>query len=187
MAEAQPHVLGEDGQFHVEDAPIDLSGHGWEDWIALAMFWILAAVVFIQFFTRYALNDSAGWTEEIARYLLIGTVFVGASISVRKNNHIQVDVLYQFLPRPAARALATAMDILKIAFFGYGVWLTGVLTSKIGSQRMAIIDLPIGLLYGVVLFGFAMMTWRALRVALENWRRGYSVLERPEIALKETL
>jgi len=181
------HVLGEDGQFHVKDAPIDFSGHGWEDWLTLVLFWVLAAVVFIQFFTRYALNDSAGWTEEIARYLLIATVFIGASISVRKNNHIQVDVFYQFMPRRLARFLSTAMDLIKIAFFGYSSWLTWVLIGKIGTSRMAIIDLPIGLVYSVVMFGFVMMCYRAIRVAIENWQRGYSVLERPEIAITETI
>jgi len=45
-------------------------------------------VVFVQFITRYVFNDSASWAEEIARYLLIGTVFVGATIGVVKNNHI---------------------------------------------------------------------------------------------------
>ncbi len=64
-------------------------------WVALLLFWALAGVVFTQFFTRYALNNSAAWTEEIARYLLIGVVFVGASIGVAKNNHIQVDLLYR--------------------------------------------------------------------------------------------
>ena len=54
--------------------------------------------VFYQFFTRYVLNNSASWTEEIARYLLIGVVFVGAAIGVAKNNHIQVDLLYRYLP-----------------------------------------------------------------------------------------
>jgi TRAP-type C4-dicarboxylate transport system permease small subunit len=180
---AEDHVLGADGSFHVADEPIDLSGHGWEDWLALAMFWVLAAVVFIQFFTRYALNDSAGWTEEIARYLLICTVFVGASISVRKNNHIQVDVFYRFMPFPVARFFSTAVDAIRIAFFGYAAWLTGVLISKIGSSRMAIIDWPIGIVYAAVLFGFVMMCYRAARVAIENWRRGYSVLERPEIGI----
>jgi TRAP-type C4-dicarboxylate transport system permease small subunit len=181
------HVLGVDGQFHITDEPIDLSGHGWEDWLALTMFWVLAAVVFIQFFTRYALNDSAGWTEEIARYLLICTVFIGASISVRKNNHIQVDVFYRFMPRSVARAFATAVDAIRVAFFGYAAWLTGLLISKIGSSRMAIIDWPIGIVYAVVLFGFIMMCYRAAGVAIGNWRRGYSVLERPEIGISGTL
>ncbi len=52
---------------------------------------------------------------------------------------------------------------------------------KIGSQRMAIIDWPIGLMYGVVAFGFALMTWRAVGVAIANWKRKASVLERPEL------
>ena len=92
------HVLTASGEFDVHDAPIDLGVYRVEDWIAFAFFWLLAATVFLQFFTRYALNDSAGWTEEISRYLLICTVFIGAAISVRKNNHIHVDFFYRLLP-----------------------------------------------------------------------------------------
>ena len=47
---------------------------------------------------------------------------------------------------------------------------------------MAVVDLPIGLMYGVVLAGFVLMTWRAIGVARANWRRGASVLEQPELA-----
>ena len=51
-----------------DHAPVDLSGHNApEDWLALALFWLMCAVVFLQFFTRYVLNDSFAWTEEIAR------------------------------------------------------------------------------------------------------------------------
>ena len=57
-------------------------------------------MIFLQFFTRYVMNDSAAWTEEIARYLLIATVFTGATIGVLKNNHIQVDFFYRFMPPP---------------------------------------------------------------------------------------
>ena len=79
---AEEHVIGEDGQFHVTDAPIDLSGHGWEDWLALFLFWVLAIVVFIQFFTRYVMNDSFAWTEELAVYCLIPVVFIGSAACV---------------------------------------------------------------------------------------------------------
>jgi TRAP-type transport system small permease protein len=179
--EEQEHVLNEAGEFDVHDEPIDLSQYRFENWVAFAFFWTLAIVIFYQFFTRYALNDSASWTEEIARYLLICTVFVGAAVNVRKNSHIQVDFLYRFLPPKFSRPLSTAVDLVRIAFLAYCVWLTVSLMSKIGSQRMAIVDWPIGLMYGVVAFGFALMTWRAVGVALDNWKRGASVLERPEL------
>jgi TRAP-type transport system small permease protein len=180
--EKEEHVLNEAGEFAVTDEPIDLSRYRYEDWTAFALFWILAAVIFYQFFTRYALNDSASWTEEIARYLLIATAFIGASINVRKNNHIQVDFFYRLLPPGVTRPLSTFVDVIRVAFLGYCVWLTISLMQKIGSQRMAIIDWPIGIVYGFVAFGFALMTWRALEVARDNWKRGYSVLERPELA-----
>lgn len=181
MAE-QEHVLNEAGEFAVADAPIDLSHYRFEDWTAFALFWILAVVIFYQFFTRYALNDSASWTEEIARYLLVATAFVGAAINVRKNNHIQVDFFYRTLPKSVTRPLSTFVDLIRIAFLGYCVWLTISLMQKIGSQRMAIVDWPIGIVYGFVAFGFTLMTWRAIGVAWGNWKRGYSVLERPELA-----
>src|SRR6267142_5328762 len=121
---AEEHVLDESGHFHVTDAPIDLAHYTFEAWVAFAFFWVLAATIFYQFFTRYVLNDSAAWTEEIARYLLITVVFVGATIGVVKDNHIQVDFFYRFMPRPVARVLAICVDILRIAFFAATVVLT---------------------------------------------------------------
>ena len=41
----------------------DLGQYAFEDWLALAIFWIMALSVFLQFFTRYVLNDSYAWTE----------------------------------------------------------------------------------------------------------------------------
>ncbi len=41
--------------------------------------------------------------------------------------------------------------------------------------------------YGVCGVGFAFCAFRAVQVAIENWRRGYSVLERPEIPMEEAV
>ncbi len=75
--------------------------------MALVIFWVMALAVFLQFFTRYVLNDSYAWTEEIATYCLIGVVFIGASMCVRLSRHIQVDLIYRYLPHLVARALST--------------------------------------------------------------------------------
>ena len=181
-ADAEEHVLNAKGEFDVHEEEVDLSHYRFEDWLAFAIFWVLAVVIFYQFFTRYALNDSASWTEEIARYLLIATAFIGAAVNVRKNNHIQVDFFYRILPRWWTRPMSVVVDALRILFLGYCVWLTIVLIGKIGDMRMAIIDWPMGIVYGFVAFGFALMTWRAVGVAIANWKRGASVLEKPELA-----
>ena len=180
-----PKVLGDDEQFHATDEVVDLSDTPLEAWPALLLFWALGATVFYQFFTRYALNNSAAWTEEIARYLLIATVFVGAAIGVAKNNHIQVDLLYRYLPLAVARALAVMVDVLRIAFFGAMVVFTWQMMQKMGNYQMTIVDLPMNILYGVCLAGFAAMALRSVLVARTHWKRGYSVLERPESTMSD--
>ena len=183
--DALPKVMGDDGEFHATDEAVDLSGTTIEAWAALAFFWALGLTVFYQFFTRYVMNDSASWTEEIARYLLISTVFVGAAIGVAKNNHIQVDFFYRFMPRWLGRAMALLTDAMRIAFLGAAVVLTWQMMQKMGSYKMTIVDLPMNLVYGVCLAGFAGMFLRALRVARIHWQRGYSVLERPESTMED--
>ncbi|AMO23867.1 TRAP transporter small permease [Ramlibacter solisilvae] len=176
-----PRVMGADGEFHAQDEAVDLSGTAPEAWVALGFFWLLGAVVFHQFFTRYVLNNSAAWTEEVARYLLIATVFTGATIGVVKNNHIQVDFFYRYMPRWMARAAATVVDVLRIGFFAAAVVLTVLMMLKLGSSsRMTMVDLPMNWIYGVCLAGFAAMTVRSVLVMRTHLKRGYSVLERPE-------
>jgi TRAP-type C4-dicarboxylate transport system permease small subunit len=161
-------------------APIDLSVHAFEDWLTLAMFWVMSLAVFTQFFTRYVLNDSFAWTEEIATYCLVAIVFVGSAMCVRINRHIQVDFLYRYIPHRPARILATAIDVIRIVFFAYGSVLVWRYIAIVAEEEMTTVHLPKYLIYGWVFFGFVLMTVRAVQVAWQNWRRGYSVLERPE-------
>jgi TRAP-type C4-dicarboxylate transport system permease small subunit len=183
--DAGPKVMGDDGEFHVVDEAVDLSDTPLEGWLALALFWVLGAVVFTQFFTRYVLNNSASWTEEIARYLLVGAVFVGAGIGVAKNNHIQVDLVYRYLPAGAARALSTAVDLMRIAFFAAMTVFTAQMMGKLHGMQMSVVDLPMNIVYGVCLLGLALMTLRSIWVAKVHWQRGYSVLERPESTMQD--
>ncbi|HYW56820.1 MAG TPA: TRAP transporter small permease [Polaromonas sp.] len=184
--DALPQVMGDDGQFHAQDETVDLSGTTLEAWAATGIFWLLGATVFYQFFTRYALNNSASWTEEIARYLLIGLVFMGAAIGVAKNNHIHVDFFYRFMHPRLARTVSTVVDALRVLFCGAAVILTGLMMSKLGSNsRMSMVDLPMNVVYGVCMLGFAAMTWRSVQVALIHYRRGYSVLERVDSTMQD--
>ncbi len=183
--DAGPKVMGDDDRFHAEDEAVDLAGTPFEAWLSLAFFWALGLTVFFQFITRYVLNDSAAWTEEIARYLLIAVVFVGAGIGVSKNTHIQVDFFYRYMPKAMARAMAIAVDLARFAFFAAAVVLTWQMMQKMDFYRMTLVDLPMNIVYGVCLAGFALMTLRAAHITVIHWRRGYSVLERPETSIHD--
>jgi TRAP-type C4-dicarboxylate transport system permease small subunit len=158
---------------------VDLRDFAVEDWVALAIFWVMAGAVILQFFTRYVLNDSFAWTEEIAVYTLIGVVFVGSAMCVRLSRHIQVDFIYRYLPRMAARILANFVLVLQVAFFGYLSWLIYKYSALISDERMVTVDLPKSIVFYTVLAGFVAMMLRAIQVLVKSLMRGYSVLERP--------
>ena len=186
MAEEEK-IIDDEGHFHVHDEEVVLSDTIAEGWIALGIFWLLGLTVLYQFVTRYVLNDSAAWTEEVARYMLIGVVFVGAAIGVAKNNQIQVDFFYRHMPPAVGRWLSRLVDVLRIAFFAAAAVMTVQMMAKIGNQtRMTVVDAPMNIVYATCLFGFVAMTLRSVQVARVHWRRGWSVLERPMTTLADT-
>jgi TRAP-type C4-dicarboxylate transport system permease small subunit len=165
--------------FDEEIAPVDLSGQGPEDWLSLVIFWLMCACVFAQFFTRYVLNNSLAWTEEIAIYCLVSVVFLGSVMCVRQSRHIQVDFLYRYLSPGMGRLFATFVDLVRIVVFSYLAWLVWRYSSIISDETMTTINFPKYPVFMVVFAAFVMMALRSVHVAYQNIRRGYSVLERP--------
>lgn len=149
-----------------EEDEIELDDISWMDYGVLAIFWVLAFVVFLQFFTRYVLNDSLGWTEEIARFLLIAVTFTGAVMATRKNVHIAVEFFYRWIPRNMRRVAQFAIDILSTAAYAGMVYLCVQLAGRT-NQLMVSIEVPKSVVYYYVAICFVAMT---LFGALNTWR-----------------
>src|SRR6187551_1462803 len=97
-------IVAEDAEVVVERYP--------EDWLVMIVFWSLAFIVFLQFFTRYVLNDSLSWTEEIARYGLMWVTFIGGAMVTRRNSHIAVELLSNVMkPGPARATVLAVVDV----------------------------------------------------------------------------
>jgi len=163
-----------------QEEEISLSDLNWSDGLVLAVFWGLAFVVFLQFFTRYVLNDSLGWTEEIARFLLIGVTFIGAVMATRKRSHIAVEFLYRWLSRPVRRALQTIVDIVSVVFYA-GLAVISVQMAGRTNQSMVSIQMPKSIIYWGVAICFACMALYALAALSRHWRTGTSRLIDPEL------
>ena len=150
------------------EADLRLALRAPEDALAFLVFWLLAITVFLQFFTRYVLNNSLPWTEEGARYLLIAVAFLGGGLAVRRRAHIAVEFLHNYLPLGASNALLLVCDLVCIGFYAYSAWLAWLMVGLMGTQQMAVIDLPMSWLYAAVLAGLGVMSLRSVQSA---WQR----------------
>jgi TRAP-type C4-dicarboxylate transport system permease small subunit len=157
-------------EWQKQEAHVDLSDLRWTDVLVFAIFWGLFAVVFLQFYTRYVLNDSLGWTEEIARYLLILVTFVGSIMAMRKGSHIAVEALLVFLPREAKHWTLVAVDGLVALFCGGMAWYAYQL-GALAPGYMVSIDIPKGYMYWVVAAALAGITVHAAFRFVRRLRR----------------
>jgi TRAP-type C4-dicarboxylate transport system permease small subunit len=181
VAEIHTQITSEEiaRTFDEVEIPIDLSDHSPEDWVTLAIFWMMCGCVFLQFFTRYVLNNSFAWTEEIAIFCLVAIVFLGSAMCVRLSRHIHVDFIYRYLPGLPGRVLSTFVDILRTIVFAYLALLVWRYSNIIHDERMTTIDFPKMPFFMMVFAAFLLMAFWSVKVGWDNWKRGYSVLERP--------
>src|SRR5215831_19845164 len=93
-------------------------------WYARILSWLLVATVAVlmipvslQIFSRYTqLIPAYIWTEEMARFLFIWMVMIGAMIGVREGSHFEVDVWPELGAKAnAALQLASGVAILVFA------------------------------------------------------------------------
>jgi len=136
----------------------------------------------LQFFTRYALNNSLAWTEEIAANCLVVIVFLGSIMCVRMCRHIQVDLLYRLISQRSARLLQGVVDLIVIGFFAYMTWLMWRYVAVVGSERMVTVDLPRGAVFYTVLAAFALMFLRSLQNFVKDMTNTKTVREQAEEA-----
>ena len=159
----------------------DISDIRWVDAPVFIVFWALMLIVFVQFFTRYALNSSLGWTEEIARYLLIMLAFVGSITCIRKNSHIFLEFFYRFLPAVVVKWMVLFVAVINMVFFTYAGFICADLAYRTRFQYMVSIDVPKGVIYWTVVAScFAMGLTAALKVVKLVRKEGEEVAQEIE-------
>ena len=131
------------------------------DWIldrvTLVLLAVLLLVVGGQVFSRYALNHSLFWSEELARYLFIYLVFLGSAIVLRRNGHIQVSFFVERLPPGVRRAIAVLADLL-LLWFTATIFVQSIrLASMVWTVLTAAVEIPWTLVYLGIVLGMAAM------------------------------
>jgi TRAP-type C4-dicarboxylate transport system permease small subunit len=86
-------------------------------WLLVFTIAVLIIPVSLQIFSRYtALIPSYIWTEEMARFMFVWSIMLGAVIGVRESSHFEVDIWPPVSPRVgAAVRLVSRLGVLALA------------------------------------------------------------------------
>ena len=141
----------------------------WSDVPAIVLFVALASIVLLQFLSRYVLNDSVAWTEEVARYLLIGTAYFGSLMALRRGGHIFLEVIYRRTTDANVKALAILSD-LAVVVFHLTLTFLAIKLAFVADRRMISVDLPKSIVYGVVAVALLAATAVAARKLVQRTR-----------------
>jgi len=133
---------------------------------------LLFALIFVTVwgvFERFVLHIGMGWTDEVARYISIYAVFIGASLGVYKSAHVGVDVFVRILPASMNKTMANLSYLLS-GFFCLIISWTGFsyfLRLEASHQVSTALRIPICWIFFAIPFGcFLMMLHYIARVVL---------------------
>ncbi|MCP4717944.1 MAG: TRAP transporter small permease [Desulfobacteraceae bacterium] len=110
----------------------------------------MAVIVAAQVFSRYVLNYSLFWSEELARFLLVWLTFIGATVAYFYGAHPGVDALYRRLPPGLQRWARMVVHLSSLCLFSvmviHGAWFAWFVRLQITPA----LSLPKWIIMGVV-------------------------------------
>jgi TRAP-type C4-dicarboxylate transport system permease small subunit len=135
-------------------------------WLLAMAVGVLIFPVSLQIFSRYTdLIPTYIWTEEMARFLFVWMVMIGAMIGVRDSAHFEVDVWPKLQPRAAA-LLKIVSSVFILAFALVFIW-GGYLFTRFAWHRISeLAELPLWMIHiAWPLTGFTWIVFQGEHVA----------------------
>ncbi len=118
---------------------------GWAEQFGLIMVTIYASTTFIvvslEVITRM-MNNALPWTEELARWLLVATCFIGGSVALKRKKHVGVTGLIRFLPLQVKRIVMLITHITVAVFLVYLIGYSFKMIASQGWQTGSVITVP---------------------------------------------
>jgi len=108
----------------------------WCMYIAVAGLTGIVAVVSIQVFGRYVLNDTPVWAESAALVLVLYVTLLGAAVGVRDAGHIGMESLLVLVPERVRNRLEIFIHALVGAFGAIMAWNGAILGVSVAGYKI---------------------------------------------------
>lgn len=147
-------------------------GRNFEE-ISLTILMIITLVVVLyQVLLRYIFNDSLSWADEFARYALIWMAWIGVSLTVKKREHLRIDLIHSFLSKKRQRMLEIVVIviclIIPILFIFKGMSLVNLIYST--NQIAQTMPINMWIIYLIIPFSGMLISIRLLQYLIIIWK-----------------
>jgi TRAP-type C4-dicarboxylate transport system permease small subunit len=92
------------------------------DIFAIYLLSILVIVVFVNVCSRYALNLSLAWSEELAKILLVWVTFIGAAAASRRGRHLKIEDVLKRMEEQRQRKMYIYINVIVSLFLVFMIW-----------------------------------------------------------------
>ena len=127
------------------------------NWLLVFTVAVLIVPVSLQIFSRYtALIPSYIWTEEMARFLFVWMVMIGATVGVREGSHFDVDI-WPTLGAKANALLQIVSGVFILMLAAVFLWAGWEFTRFAWNRVSELADLPLWMIH--IAWPAAGVTW----------------------------
>lgn len=131
----------------------------------------MSLIIIIQVFCRTFLGFSIFWSEEYARYCLVWSTFIGASMAVRNRELAMFDLFIEKMSQKWKWLYLSFIDLLVLAFIMIAIYFgfKQVMTPTVLMQVSPALRMPIWILYLSVPIGCVFISIHLLNSIVQNF------------------
>jgi C4-dicarboxylate transporter DctQ subunit len=93
-----------------------------EEWLIAVLMSAICLLTMANVLSRYILESSFSFTEELTTNLFAFVIFIGAALLARENGHIGFALLTDLMPVPLRRTVLILVGLLTTLFFAILFW-----------------------------------------------------------------
>lgn len=108
---------------------------------------VLSVVTILQVIARFIFSNPIPWGQDIIRLSFVYLVFFGGAYCVFKNEHLNIDIVFNILNVKSKKILTAAIDMLLIVFFIFLVYYGFIFTKTGLNQKAPYLDIPMAVYY----------------------------------------
>ena len=137
--------------------------------IVIIMLSVMSVVVFAQVLFRIV-HLSIPWSEELSKYLLIWSTFLGAAICIRKGSLVGLEFLKNSMSEATQKILQTILNLIVCAMLLFLINVGFWAVRRVWFQITPVLKLSMGLMYAAIPIGSVFMLINQILVTIYLWK-----------------